>query len=213
MRIIICKIVCLREPNVYPGQPCSAPARLPRATWGHSTSGLGSGRGSTKGSALPLKALSQEPGRRAEALNFGRSSGSSSRSVPISHRLRSEGAQGAAGNQRLSDSAESARDGFDGGRQVCRGRNCDWLCRRPAAAVRREWKIHRSWRGIPQSGALKRGSAQLNPTIQASKPANGRRFSGESGDPGNPIPDYRREAVFSGLALAHNRAVKDDRKA
>jgi hypothetical protein len=34
MRIIICKIVCLREPNVYPGQPCSAPARLPRATLG-----------------------------------------------------------------------------------------------------------------------------------------------------------------------------------
>jgi hypothetical protein len=44
--------------------------------------------------------------------------------------------------------AGSARDGFDGGRQVCRGRDCGWLCRRLAAAVGREWKIHRSWRGI-----------------------------------------------------------------
>ena len=32
--------------------------------------------------------------------------------------------------RRLLDTAGSARGGFDGGRQVCRGRDCGWLCRR-----------------------------------------------------------------------------------
>jgi hypothetical protein len=33
-------------------------------------------------------------------------------------------------SRRLSDTAGSARGGFDGGRQVCRGRDWGWLCRR-----------------------------------------------------------------------------------
>jgi hypothetical protein len=210
MRIIICKIVCLREPNVYPGQPCSAPARLPRATLGTFDQRAGQRSRINQGLGITLEGIVTGTWSACRGPEF--------RKV-----LRQQQSQ--RSNQPSPALGRCARCG---GKSALVG-----LCRKrsgrlrwwtaglpgtelrlavPAAAVRREWKIHRSWRGIPQSGALKRGSAQLNPTIQASKPANGRRFSGESGDPGNPIPDYRREAVFSGLALAHNRAVVSKRR-
>jgi hypothetical protein len=211
MRIIICKIVCLREPNVYPGQPCSAPARLPRATLGTFDQRAGQRSRINQGLGITLEGIVTGTWSACRGPEF--------RKV-----LRQQQSQ-------RSNRPSPA----PGGCARCGGKSAlVGLCRKrsgrlrwwttglpgtelrlavPAAAVRREWKIHRSWRGIPQSGALKRGSAQLNPTIQASKPANGRRFSGESGDPGNPIPDYRREAVFSGLALAHNRTVVGKRKA
>jgi hypothetical protein len=54
-----------------------------------------------------------------------------------------------------------------------------------------------------------------NPAIQASKPANGRRFPGESSDSGNPTAALCQTIVektwFSSLAVAHNRPVENQR--